>query len=175
MAQMPELVIAGTSFVLTGRMWKDRVDIITDITRAGGRVSGSMRKGCILVMASASWMRGVAGRWHTQGTATAKADKAIEMGAVVYHEKMLRDALFSPNGRARALRVHNMRRNETTGIVAVQTSSTMRKSEGAAVALEKRQMAEARALAGPTPEWNDELQAKLDANLQETSELLASF
>ncbi len=48
MAPMPQLRIRNHTFVLTGRMWRDRGDIHAHIQRKGGRVSKVMRKGYIL-------------------------------------------------------------------------------------------------------------------------------
>ena len=151
MAPMPQLSIKGNTFVLTGRMWKDREAIHAHIQRKGGRASKVMRKGYILVMASCQLERGSDNKWHTHGDATRKATAAMEMGAVVYHEKMLRDALADPNGVCRATRVSQV------------PDDTFNAKQQAKQARERN------------PEWNDEMQARLDANLRETSELLASF
>lgn len=151
MAPMPQLSIKGNTFVLTGRMWTDRNVIHNDIVRKGGRPSKIMRKGYILVMASCQLERGSDNKWHTRDDATQKATAAMKLGALVYHEKMLRDALADPNGVCMATRVSQV------------PDDTFNAKQLAKQARERN------------PEWNDEMQARLDANLRETSELLASF
>lgn len=150
MAPMPELNIRGNTFVLTGRMWKDRGLIHQCITGMGGQVSKTMKPGCILVMASASLVRNAeTGKWSPHGQATTKVNAAMEMGAVVYHEKMLRDALSSRDGIARATRVG--------GFGATDSATVPRTREAQA------------------PEWTDDMQVRLDKNLAETAELLSGF
>ncbi len=150
MAPMPQLWVRGTTFVLTGRMWTERRHIEQAIVRQGGSVSSAMFAGAVLVMASNKLHRGGDNKWHVTGKATKKVDAAIQAGAIVYHEKMLQDALAN-GGVSTATRV---------GAVADPTRTP------------KQQAKQARERA---PEWNDEMQSRLDANMRETSKLLASF
>lgn len=152
MAAMPQLVVAGACFVLTGRMWKERKHIEQDIIAKGGSVSPRMHKGCVLVMASAQLYRGANNRWHIHGKHTAKAKAAFAMGALVYHEKMLMDALASPVGRSTATRTSEV------GDEHRRTERQQRK-----VAVER------------APEWNDAMHAEMMAKAAAAKELLASF
>ena len=147
---LPELRIKGTTFVLTGRMWKERRLIESDILRMGGAVAPAMAPGRVLVMASALLVRdSETGKWSTRGKATIKAETAMKTGALVYHEQMLHDAL-SGGGIARVARASSLKAD-----VEVQPPIT--------------------AIPKPVPEWDDEMQAKLDRNLRETREPLDSF
>ena len=152
MAQMPQLVIAGTYFALTGRMWTERKHIEGMIIGKGGIVSTKMYRGCVLVMASAQLYRGDDNKWHTHGTATTKAKAAMKLGAMVYHEKMLMDALKSPDGRSDALRI---------GAVIADQDRTPRQAQKVAALRD--------------PEWNDEMHTTMMANMAKASELLGSF
>ena len=148
MSPLPELKVEGTTFVLTGRMWKPRAQIAEDIKMHGGDVATRMKPDYVLVMASALLVRNAStGKWSTWGKAPIKAEEAIRTGALVYHEQMLRDALEG-NGTSKATRVSGLHAD------VVGPPETIPK---------------------PVPVWDDEMQAKLEANLRETSELLASF
>ena len=153
MATMPRLVVAGTCFVLTGRMWKERKHIERDIIAKGGSVSPRMKEGCALVMASALLYRGDDNKWHIHGKHTAKAKAAFEMGALVYHEKMLMDALASPVGKSMATRTSKVGDDAHR-----RTERQQRK-----VAVERE------------PEWNDAMHAEMMARATRAKELLASF
>lgn len=149
MAPMPELHVRGTCFALTGRMWTERRHIEQAIIRQGGSVAG-FRAGCVLVIASNKLHRGADNKWHVTGKASHKVEAAIAAGAPVYHEKILQDALAN-NGVSGATMLRNV------------TDPTRTPKQQAKQARERN------------PEWNDEMQARLDANLREMSELLASF
>lgn len=149
MAPMPQLRVSGTTFALTGRMWTERRHIEQAIIRQGGNVNG-FRKGCVLVIASDKLHRGADNKWHVTGKASHKVEAAIAAGSMVYHEKMLQDALAN-GGTSTATRLSP---------VADPTRTA------------KQQAKQAREHA---PEWNDEMQARLDANIRETLELLANF
>lgn len=140
---LPQLVIRNKPFVLTGTMWKVRREIEADIRRHGGLIADRMVNGCTLIIASSRLMRGDDGKWSTRDAATKKADAAIRIGAMVYHEKTLRNALVG---------------------LASLTADTI--NIGAAFP---------QTIHDDTPQWNDVMQAKLEANLRETSELLAAM
>lgn len=150
MAPMPQLRVRGTCFVLTGRMWTERRHIVQSILAAGGEVSTLVNVGTTLVIASGKLQRGADNKWRPSGKVTKKVESAIRKGAVVYHEKMLQDALAN-NGLSTATR---------GGPLSDPTRTP------------RQQAKQARERA---PEWNDEMQARLDANLRETAELLAGF
>ncbi len=149
MAPMPQLRVRGTCFVLTGRMWTERRHIEQAIPRHGGQVSTQVNGGTTLVIAANNLRRDADNKWRPRGKATKKVEAAIASGAVVYHEKMLADAL-SNGGVSKATRAGPMDVTRTP----------------------KQQAKQARERA---PEWNDEMQSRLEANMRETAELLASF
>ncbi len=150
MAPMPQLKVRGTTFVLTGRMWTERRSIERAIIRQGGHLSTQAGPDRALVIASSSLHRGTDNKWRVTGRSTKKVDDAIKSGSMVYHEKMLRDALAN-GGVSTATRLSP---------VADPTRTP------------KQQAKQARER---EPEWNDEMQSRLDANMRKTSELLASF
>ncbi len=149
MAPMPQLRVRGTCFVLTGRMWTERRHIEQAILRHGGLVAPRVIDGdCTLVIAANNLQRDADNKWRPRGKITKKVESAIAIGAQVYHERQLADALS--NGGASRLRAGPLDVTRTA----------------------KQQAKQARERA---PEWNDEMQSRLEANMRETAELLASF
>lgn len=169
MATLPKLEISGATFVLTGTMWKNRAAIETDIHRKGGYTAPRMKAGCTLVVASAMLTRNPrTNKWSVSAAAaTGKVNKALSLGSMVYHEKMLRDALDSRTGVAQATRV--------SGVGGADPGSDEREASAKARAKKQAKSMRDKQKDAPPPEWDDEMQAKLDANLKETSELLAGF